>query len=79
VLAAAQRGSGPWARLCERLIQGGLVVPPRDLAVMHRGMVEAGIARNFGDATAPAGTGGAAPAARFATLVDRIRQLLESR
>ncbi|MEQ9607612.1 MAG: ELM1/GtrOC1 family putative glycosyltransferase [Kiloniellaceae bacterium] len=75
VLAASRRGSAA----CDRLLQSGLVVPPRDLTVMHRGMVEAGIARNFGDESAHTGTTGAAQAARFTTLVARIRQLLESR
>jgi len=72
VLAAARRGS----TLCARLIRSGLVVPPRDLDLMHTGMVEAGIARRFGD-PGPL----AAPAdqqTRLAPVVARIRQLLES-
>ncbi|GAB4358138.1 MAG: hypothetical protein Kow00114_10170 [Kiloniellaceae bacterium] len=71
VLAAARRGSG----LCDWLIQRGLVVPPRDLAVMHRGMVEAGVARSFGDGP-PAGAPPAA-APRFDGVLARIRALVE--
>src|SRR3546814_3431200 len=36
------------------LIRAGLAVPPRDLELMHRGMIEAGIARRFGDGGADA-------------------------
>jgi mitochondrial fission protein ELM1 len=76
VLETARRGRGPLARLCGVLIQNGLVVPPRALDLMHRGMVEAGIARRFGD-------GGAAEAAvlpsRLDALVARVRQLTEAR
>ena len=80
VLARARRGGSPLARLCGSLIQGGFVVPPRDLDLMHRGMVEAGVARQFG---APPSSGGAADATaahapRFAVLVGRVRQLLET-
>ena len=74
VLAAA-RGSGHLAPLCEALIQRGLVVPPRDLEMMHRGMIEAGVARRFGEGAPiePA----AAPPARFDAVVARVRQLVE--
>ena len=36
-------------RLCARLIDLGLVRPPRDLNELHRGLVEAGVARFFGE------------------------------
>ncbi len=76
VLARARRGRGPLARFCERLIQNGLVVPPRDLDLMHSGMVQAGLAKRFGD-------GGPAQSAelpsRLDTLVARVRQLMEAR
>lgn len=75
VLAAARDGRGPFAGLCEGLIQHGLVVPPRDLTLMHQGMIEAGLARRFGEPAilVPA----TAPRERFDTVVARIRQLVE--
>jgi hypothetical protein len=73
VLARSRRGGAAGA-FCEALIQRGLVVPPRDLDLMHRGMVTAGAALIFGDGNArPA----AAPAARYDALVARVRRLLE--
>jgi uncharacterized protein len=71
VLAAARRGGG----FCEGLIQNGLVVPPRNLELMHKGMVEAGLARLFGAAGAEVNA--TAPAARYDDLVARIRRLVE--
>lgn len=74
VLAAAD-GGGPLGHACTLLIRRGLVVPPRDLELMHAGMVEAGIARRFGaddDAAAPA-----SPAGRLAALVARIARLVK--
>lgn len=75
MLAAARR-DGPLGRLCGALIRAGLAVPPRDLELMHRGMIEAGIARRFG------GGGADAPAiarpARLGALVARVQRLLES-
>lgn len=75
VVQAAQ-GSGPLARFCEGLIQGGLVVPPRDLELMHSGMIEAGIARRFGDPRPPA-TDVQPP--RLTGLAERVRRLVEGR
>lgn len=75
VLKAAQ-GHGPLARLCEGLIQRGLVVPPRDLELMHRGMIAAGVARPFGDGHAPAE---APQPPRLDALTQRVRQLVEAR
>jgi len=74
VLAGAGRG-GPLARFCEGLIQNGLVVPPRDLALMHRGMIEAGVAQQFGDDQAPPND---PQPLDLAELSGRVRQLLES-
>ncbi len=74
VLAAA-RGQGPLARFSEGLIQSGLVVPPRELELMHRGMVEAGVARAFGDPRPPA-AGPQAP--DMSALAARVRRLLEA-
>ena len=71
VLAAAWRGSG----FCDWLIQFGVVVPPRDLAVMHRGMVETGVARLFGEG--PSVGAPAAPPPRFDGVLARIRALVE--
>lgn len=76
VVAAAGAGRGPLARLCESAIQRGLVVPPRDLELMHRGMIEAGIARRFGD-DGPSAAPAAPPSQRFDALLARIRRLLE--
>jgi mitochondrial fission protein ELM1 len=73
VLTAARRGRGPLARACETAIQKGLVVPPRDLELMHRGMIEAGIATRFGGS----GPGSAAPPPRFEAVVKRVREILE--
>jgi len=74
VLAAARRGNAA----CEELIQSGIVVPPRDLGLMHGGMVEAGVARRFGaGAGAGEGADGAAAAHRFDTVLARIREILE--
>ncbi|WP_193371334.1 mitochondrial fission ELM1 family protein [Pelagibius marinus] len=75
VLRASQ-DHGPLARLCEGLIQRGLVVPPRDLELMHRGMIAAGIARPFGDGRPPAG---GLPPLRQDALTERVRLLLEGR
>ncbi|WP_420347746.1 mitochondrial fission ELM1 family protein [Pelagibius sp.] len=47
ILAQAQKRQGPVGGLCRSLIESGGVVPPRDLEIMHRGMVEAGLARRF--------------------------------
>jgi mitochondrial fission protein ELM1 len=74
VLAIAD-GSGPLARLCKGMIHSGLVVPPRDLDLMHRGMTEAGAARRFGDGS-PAG---APQIPSLAPLCRRVHQLLETR
>lgn len=77
VLARSRRG-GPLGRLCEGLIQRGLVVPPRDLGLMHRAMVEAGVARFFADGAAQASvTPAAAPGGRYEALIARVRSLLE--
>ena len=73
VLAWSRRG-GLLGGLSEGLIQHGMVVPPRDLDLMHRGMVEAGIARLFGDGTAQPAV---PPAAHHDVLIARVRQLLE--
>lgn len=79
-LAAAvlkvSQGSGPLARFCEALIQSGLVVPPRDLELMHQGMIESGVARRFGDKRPPAET----PCPPdLESLTQRVRRLLEAR
>jgi len=76
VLAAVRHGSGPLARGCALLLQNGLVVPPRDLDLMHRGMIEAGIAQRFGDDTAPPND---PRPLSLSGLSDRVRQLLERR
>lgn len=75
VLRAAG-GASPWTALCERLIQAGLVVPPRDLALMHQGMIEAGVARPFGDPAPPAPP---PQPPRLDALTARVRALLEAR
>ena len=72
---AASRGEGLIARLCNSLIQSGLVVPPRDLGLMHRGMIGAGVARAFGDPRPPAG---AATRPDPSELAGRVRRLLET-
>jgi uncharacterized protein len=74
VLAASRGQDGLVARWCTWLVQHGLVVPPRDLGVLHRGMVDAGVAHRFGEAKAD---GGAPPATRFAELAARVRRLVE--
>ncbi|MEQ8355230.1 MAG: ELM1/GtrOC1 family putative glycosyltransferase [Kiloniellaceae bacterium] len=73
VLTASQ-GEGLPARVCERLLHSGVVVPPRDLSLLHRGMIESGAARAFGDPRPPA-TASHAPS--LADLTGRVRQLLE--
>ncbi len=75
VLTASQ-SHGPLARLCESLIQSGLVVPPRDLDLMHAGMAEAGIARRFGDSRPPAAQ---IQPPRLTGLAERVRRLVEAR
>jgi hypothetical protein len=76
ILAASQSDSGALARFCRLLIDRGLAVPPRDLELMHRGMVSHRIARPFGEA------GSEGPAAQrpdLAPVVQRVRQLLEQK
>ncbi|NIA71504.1 hypothetical protein HBA54_23210 [Pelagibius litoralis] len=75
-VSAASRGDGVLAGFCRKLIHGGLVVPPRDLNLMHRGMIEAGIAQRFGSPPAPAAT---EPGPGLSDLIQRIRLLLEVR
>ncbi len=72
-LSAARRGPGLLAALCRWLIAGGWVVPPRDLGIMHRGMIEAGIASFFGGSDQPKPST-AKPGSD--ELVARVRQLL---
>lgn len=74
VSARARTSDSLSARLCEGLVQRGLVVPPRDLEFMHRGIVEAGLARYFGD---DGSIGSAQPAARYGAVVARVHQLME--
>lgn len=68
------RGEGPLARLCAAMIQSGLVVPPRDLALMHQRMIEIGVAMPFGDMRRPSGQ---LPRPNFGDLVNHIHLLLE--
>lgn len=74
VLSASRSGVGLTAAVCTRLIAGGWVVPPRNLGLMHRGMIEAGIASNFGDndrLRVPP------PQSGQAELTERVHQLLD--
>lgn len=73
VLATTQNNSGTLKRFCGWLIDAGWVVPPRDLEIMHNGMIEAGLAAPF-DATASLPV----PQAQSdqAELAARVRQLL---
>jgi hypothetical protein len=75
-MLAIAGGSGPLARLCKGMIHSGLVMPPRDLDLMHRGMIEAGVARRFGDVGPPAG---APQIPSLGPLCRRVHQLLETR
>ena len=73
VLSAARSGKGLTARICGRLMDGGVVVPPRDLELMHRGMIDAGIAAPFGvDGPPPTPT----PPRAEDELRARVRQIL---
>lgn len=38
---------GAFSRVCARLIRNGWISPPRDLTLMHRQMIEQGVARPF--------------------------------
>ena len=73
VLAASRRG-GVLGGFCERLIQGGWVVPPRDLDLMHRGMIEAGIAKPFAEGGPPTQP---APLPDLSLLAARVCRLVE--
>ena len=66
----AERGG-----LAHRLMSGGWIAPPRDLAMMHRLMVAQGRARLFGGALNQAAP---APACELDDLAGRIRALIAS-
>ncbi len=51
--AAHARKSIVLGRLCAALLQRGLVIPSRDLKLLHAGMVNAGLAKIFGDSAPP--------------------------
>jgi len=74
ILAAARAGDGASARFCRWLIDRGLAVPPRDLEVMHQGMVESDVARYFGE---KAKGGGSGKPFHLNALSERIHALLE--
>jgi uncharacterized protein len=59
--------------LCSRLIERGLVVPPRDLSVLHRELEERGVARPFG---APLDLGATQPLDELAVVVARVRAMM---
>jgi mitochondrial fission protein ELM1 len=73
---AGSRGAGALARWCTALIQRGWVVPPRDLAIMHRGMVESGQAVRF-DGSAAVGAAVRRALPEEDMLVTRVRALLD--
>lgn len=73
VLASATGGSGILAKLCRGLIESGMVVPPRDLEIMHRDMIEAGVAARFGVDACPQPP---RPQPDQAELTARVHQLL---
>ena len=75
VLVGSQ-GNGTLARWCLALIQGGWVVPPRDLSILHRGMVESGQAALFDPASPVVGAVRRARSEDDA-LVSQVRALLE--
>lgn len=59
-------------RLCARLIELGLVRPPRDLAEFHRRLVEAGHAHHFGE---PLDATPRRPLREFDVVAERVRTL----
>jgi len=59
--------------LCARLIELGLVRAPRDVAAMHRCLIEAGHAHPFG---APPNTEPRAPLRELDRVANRVRALL---
>lgn len=74
VLASALGGPGYLARLCRGFIESGWVVPPRDLEIMYRGMIEAGVAARFGVDASPQPP---RPQPDQAELTARVHQLLD--
>jgi mitochondrial fission protein ELM1 len=60
-------------RFCARLIDLGLVRPPRDLNELHRGLVEAGVARFFGE---PLETDGQPGLDEMELVARRVRALM---
>jgi mitochondrial fission protein ELM1/choline kinase len=59
--------------LCARLISRGWVHVPRKLERLHQGLVEAGVARMFGEPFAPASRG---PLREVLRVADRVRELM---
>jgi hypothetical protein len=58
------------------LLEHGLVHAPRDIAAMHRALIEAGYAHAFG---APLQTTPRAPLRELDMVADRIRALVRTR
>lgn len=76
----AQNDPGLLGRFCDGLIAGGWITPPRDLAMMHRAMIEGGLALAFTpDAAVPRGpalAGAGDGTADWQGLLARIRAMV---
>ncbi len=66
---------GPLQRLCDHLVERGLVHVHRDVLAMHRSLIECGRAYAFG---APLDTGHHTPLRELDRVADRVRILLGS-
>ncbi len=69
----ARGRSAPRRNFCAWLVHRGLVHVPRDLAFLHRGLVEAGAARRFGE---PFDTTARPPVHEMSKVVRRVRELM---
>ena len=58
---------------CARLIESGVVRPPRNIAELHRGLIEGGHARAFGE---PMDLSRRTPLRELPAVADRVRALL---
>jgi len=80
IFRAAEKGNGLVGRFCAGLIAGGWITPPRDLAMMHRAMIDGGLAQAFAPDAVMAGRAATASARRgdaaWQALLARIKTLV---